>query len=128
MKSKIRKICMFLMVISIFASFSGCFGPGINDYVYDLSGKYKMFHVENSRIINDLNETIIDGDIVKIGWDDSFICAIQSKENIDNYWIIDVMNNNIIGPLNENDFKNKKMELGISEKIKLKKTDKYRVD
>lgn len=114
-----------IMIVSI-VSLIGCMGPGVNDYSYKLSDKYKLFHVEFSRIIDDLNETIIDDDIIEIGWDDDFICAKQKKEGNISFWIINQNSQEIYGPLNKEEYIKNKKDLEVSDKIKFKHPEKYR--
>ncbi len=125
-----RKKLLLIFLILSFAVLYGCggyFGPGMADYSYKLSGDYKLFKAGSADIwSSDGMVQIIEGDIVGISWDDSFILAKQSKDKAINYWIIDVKSDKKYGPLSENDFESKKKELEVNNKLVLEKPEKYK--
>lgn len=136
---KISSYLIFFIVIVIFIPFifvsfqilvtlitgKSFFGPGAADYCYNISGDYKLYHAGDSDIVQDDN-TIIYGDIIKIAWDEDFICAIQEVDDTLNYWIIDVTTDKIYGPLTEDYFESKRNELGVNTNLKLKSPERFR--
>ena len=106
------------------------FGPGMADYGYELSGGYTLSH-EGSTIVNceiwtKDQKTVIENRVTGIAWDNSFILAKHQESNIIDYWIIDVTTNKIYGPLSETEFKSKRTELKVSNKLKLEDPEKYK--
>jgi len=111
----------------------GCntyFGPGMADFSYKLSGDYSLAKAGNGRIWSN-NKQIVTDDVTEISWDEDFILAKQEvltkqqNKNI-NYWIINVKENKTYGPLNEEEFNNKRKELNVNDELKLEKREKYK--
>ena len=122
-----KKYSFIIGVIVLMLSFSGCeyFGPGMADYSYNLSGDYELYHAGNTNIGKG-NEIIVTREIKEIAWDSSYILAKQERDNEIKYYIISVSNDEIYGPLNEDDFNKKRTELKIDEDLKLKAPAKYK--
>lgn len=125
-----KNICLIgIILISIYLS--GCngqyFGPGMADFAYNLPGNCILYHAGETHIAKDHGTTtVIDSEVTGIAWDDNFILAEQLKNKNKNYWIIDVKAEKKYGPLTENDFKSKKKELKVNDKLKLAKPEKYK--
>jgi hypothetical protein len=104
----------------------------LSDYHYLLSGNYVLSHgsVNDTSIYGkDGVGLIIDKNITKIGWNNDFILAQQTKDNVINYWIIDIKTKSTYGPyINSNklDFDNICKELGVDTKLKLENPEKYK--
>ena len=126
---KIKKVYIFLCSFMCLMVLSGCgyLGPGNADFHYDLSGKYKLFHSQGNFIFMEGGtEVAVDLEVIGIAWNDDFILAEQKINNTSNYWIIDVKNNKIYGPLNTASFDTKRSELKIDQTLKLEKPEKYK--
>lgn len=106
------------------------FGPGMADYEYDLSGGYVLGHAGTNNEVNcqvaKEQEIVIQNRVTGIAWDKSFILAKRQESNIIDYWIIDVTTNKIYGSLSETEFKSKRIELKVSNKLKLEDPEKYK--
>ena len=122
----------YLLAISfiIFSCFLyGCdyFGPGMADFNYHLAGKYQLFKAGDATIwANDGHTRIVEGNVTGIAWDEDFILAEQTKDSNTNYWIIDVKNDKVYSPTSEKDFNEKRKELKVNSKLKLKKPETFK--
>lgn len=65
---------------------------------------------------------------MQIGWDDHYVIAKQMEGEQEFYWIIEVKTEEVIGPLNDNDFAQNKIEWPILAEIQLKDLDEYEKD
>ncbi|WP_040193838.1 DUF3997 domain-containing protein [Clostridium culturomicium] len=146
MKKGILIICVLLFVIF---SLTGCtdskkvpyVGPGSSDYYYMIGEHYQIWRASNNSITLDKVEegqsawAIIREKVTKVGWDDSFILAEQTpliketmtldEENIC-YWIISIGNGELYGPLTEEEFDSKRIELNVDTEITLKSPESYK--
>lgn len=106
------------------------FGPGMADYGYKLSGGYTLEHAGTHNEVNcqvaKEQEIVIENKVTGIAWNNSFILAKHQENNKIDYWIIDVTTNKIYGPLSETEFKSKRIELKVSNKLKLEEPEKYK--
>lgn len=103
-------------------------GPGNADYSYDMVKNYAVYRPGNDQryiTIRDGSsyESIINGYITKVGWNNQYIIAEESETN---YWIIDVETDEVYGPFNKKEFNNQREILNVSEDIKMKDPDYYR--
>lgn len=128
-------ICAFTILFGLFIAniFTGGFGAGTGDYVYNLSDKYQVQHAAASselgytKIENIVDSRVVVGNELNgIAWDENFICARQKINEKEQYWLIDLNKDNIYGPFTEDEFNIKKEELGVNKDLKLKKPEKYR--
>lgn len=138
------KLTILTLIIIVCFGFVGCFGPGSGDYSYNISKDYKVYSAGTTLIVKENEgefnpETTIPSDIKLVGWNDKFICVMQKnqeshiengivnviEDDTENYWIINIENDEVYGPMIKDEYNNKKIELGI-EKIKLKSPDKFR--
>jgi len=126
----VKKYVLALSFIILSCILYGCgyFGPGMADFDYHLSGSYHLYKAGEAKIWTcyGSSKQIVEGNITGIAWDDDFILAEQIKDGKKNYWIIDVKNNKIYGPLSEPDFNAKGKELKTNSKLKLEKPEKYK--
>ena len=124
-----RQRFIILPIIFIFIFLIGCDGyggPGTSDYVYSISGKYKLNHGGTSYINDSDGNLTIDRNITGIAWNEDFILAEQVKDNTSSFWIILVKENKVYGPLTKDDYERKKEELKVNAKLKLENPSKYR--
>lgn len=112
--------------------------PGSADYDYPLPGDFSVRRSSGNQVEIASQSALpgVPSKIIEIGWDKRFILAKQQMlknrgdfpgdtfQVIDpgkyQFWIIDVLNTNRIGPLDENAFVAQKNALGISGTIKMK--------
>jgi len=122
-----KKYILIISIIVLMFSFSGCdyFGPGMADYSYKLSGDYEVYHAGNTNIGKG-DKIVVTREVKGVVWDSSYILAKQEKDNEIRYYIISVSNDEIYGPLSEEDFNKKRDELKIDKDLKLKDPSKYR--
>ncbi len=74
-----------------------------------------------------LYECVVPNEVVEIGWNDEFILAKQHPREyfepantaITHWYIIDVKNERVYGPLTQPQFLEKKRELGVPQEIEL---------
>jgi len=123
----------YLLAISfiIFSCFLyGCdyFGPGMADYDYHLTGSYHLYKAGEARIhtCDHSSKQAVEGNVTGIAWDEDFILAEQTKDSNTNYWIIDVKNDKVYSPTSEKDFNEKRKELKVNSKLKLKKPETFK--
>ena len=102
----------------------GCFGPGVADYNYNLSGDFKLYHAGTTDIADEGNSSkIIIEDVGKVAWNNSFIC-VEELSKSDTYWIIDVASKEVLGPLTYSRFEELRKEFGIWD-LELKNPREY---
>lgn len=144
---KINKVFHhFILVFGCLLILTGC--PGMADYDIDLPGDYSVVRTSGHNIIiapkisdHLWGMEVIPAKVTEVASDERYILAKQlglmrspnssssyAIPNIDdeNYWILDFMSNEVYGPMNHDDFIDKKNELGITEEIKLKDVEKLR--
>ncbi|WP_157805836.1 DUF3997 domain-containing protein [Bacillus sp. mrc49] len=141
--SGLKYIFIFLC---FYCSLAGC--SGLSDYEVDLPGSYSIVSTSEHQVT--ISPKISEGSwdsaavpvkVVEVGWDKNFILAKQvvlldDPENTNNteipatenyhYWIIDIKTGVVTGPLDEQNFVDKKSELSISKDIKLKNVEDIR--
>jgi hypothetical protein len=127
----------------------GCvegFGPGVLDYSYGVSGGYQVVRSSSHQITvvpkpgrHDGTPPTIPPKVVEIAWDNAFILAKQQalRPRSPNggyelpvpgqfsYWIVDLKGPLAFGPLTEEEFRRKRAELGISQRLELKNVGSY---
>lgn len=128
-----------ILSITLFILLIGC--AGVADYDIDLPGDYSVVRLSGHQIIiapkltdDSWGSAVIPTEVGSVGWNDDFILVMQYSMMKDpkssngyeipdkskmNYWIIDIQQNQIIGPLNLLDFEETKTKLKIPETIKL---------
>jgi len=141
MNVKVKKI---LLVAVVFLLLSAC--AGMADYDVDLPSDYWVIRSSAHNIIilrgdgTLFEETLVPAKVTQIGWDEKFIVANQvslQKESNESdylipnekdmhYWIINYKTDEIMGPLDENQFLERKSELQIPENLKLTDVSKLR--
>ena len=138
-------------LISVVAVLANCgFGPGMQDYSYDVGTGYKLVRSSSHTIQiipiggNDLTnpKPEISPKVVEIAWDERYILAKQvglkraypwnpnnSYQVPDNsivlYFILDTAELELYGGYDFNSFSEKRNELGISADIVLKAVKQY---
>lgn len=138
-----KKIYISVLVLCVSMTLSGCFGPGISDYSYDLATGYQLIRssAHEIKVIpkSSVGIPMIPEKVVEIAWDDTFILAKQQglkkksegstymipDEKVIRYWIINAKENSVYGPFESDDFNKKRKELKISDSLKLKDVDSY---
>lgn len=121
---------------------------GLSDYEVELPGDFSIVHTSEDQVTispkiseGSWDSAVVPAKVLEVGWDKNFILAkqvdlVDDPENPNNteipnentyyYWIIVIRTGEIIGPLNEENFANKKSELNISKDIKLKTIEDIR--
>ena len=124
-----------------FLLLGGGFGPGMNDFSYELSSEYSLYRNSAHTIMIDLtgggnSETQIPPKVVELAWNDDFILAKQQhlqqrgvgdpyEEPVPNqysYWIMKLNNPGaaLLGPLDESTFNTKRISYNIDPNLKLR--------
>lgn len=135
------------MISLIFLLLYGCAGAG--DYVVSLPGGYSLLRGSAHMITINKNideniwsEAVIPAKITKLAWNEKYILAKQlglkrqypndpnntyeiPDESKVSYWILEVVEGKIYGPLTEDEFIKEKKELSIPDNIILKKVSSY---
>jgi hypothetical protein len=122
---------------------TGCGGGRGGNFDLDIPGGYSILStsVDQVTISPKINNTnwenyVIPPKVIEVAWDDNYILAKQlgleyvsnnsyqtpNKDDV-NFWILEIIDDNVYGPFNEVDFVKKKAELGISESVRLKKIE-----
>lgn len=131
------------MVFFPFILLTGC--AGLADYSLDLPGNYSIVRTSAHQVtvapkIGDSHwgKNVIPTKVTEVAWDDNYILAKQlslvndPKSNNgyqipnnedEHFWILEFKNGKVFGPFDEDNFVEKKNELGISESVLLKEID-----
>jgi len=121
-----KKSVLFFLIVSLLFS-SGC--AGASDYDIDLPGNYSILRTSAHQVTiapktseNGWGANIVPAEVIEVGWDEEYIIARQMKgEQNYSFWIIQIDNGQVTGPLNDSAFINKKEEYGINSDITMKK-------
>jgi hypothetical protein len=109
--------------------FKSC-GSGMSDYIEDLSGGYQfIFESKREQLI--IGNHSIPCTVLAYSYNDDYIlvfqqpiedCFITSVKNIDTlqFWIVDTKQDSLYGPLRMFEYIQKRKELKVPEKLKLK--------
>lgn len=82
------------------------------------SNNYRIFHSRGVSLTNSSNDIQMSKNIAdSLINSDPYYQKIFSRQ--ENYWIIDIAKDTLIGPLTENEFAAKRTELGVSKQLKL---------
>ena len=121
---------------------SGC--AGLGDYDIDLPGNYSVVRTAAHQVTiapktsdTSWGSNIIPTKVTELAWDDTYILAKQVglKEDPNNnsyqipnredvhFWMVEIKSGNVFGPLDEEGFRDKRNELGISNRLALKKLE-----
>ena len=123
--------------------FAGC--AGLADYSVELPGNYSIVRSSAHQVTispqiseSHWGSAIIPTKVTEVAWDDNYIVAKQlglindpkssngyqiPNEDDVHFWIVQISSGKVFGPLDEERFDEKKKELRISERIKLKKVE-----
>ena len=123
-------------------------GPGHSDFSADLAGDYKLHRSSAHQVMISpdgwsSDTPIIPTKVLECAVDRHLILAKRqglkrrSPNNpndtyeepdptVIDYWILDTSTPQVFGPMSEDEFKRKRRELGVSEKIELKDINSFR--
>ena len=132
-----------VMVFFPLIMLTGC--AGLADYSLDLPGNYSIVRTSAHQVkvapkISDSHwgSDVIPTKVTEVAWDDNYILAkqlglvndpkssngYQIPNNDDvHFWILEIKSGEVLGPLDEVNFVEKKNEFGISESVILKKIE-----
>lgn len=141
-----RSILKCLLIGMVCLLLNGCAGAG--DYDISLSGGYSL--IRSSGDIITINkktgdgvweEALIPEKVTELVWNEKYILAKQlglkrkypdadysyevPDESKVSYWILEVANGKVYGPLDEDEFNKKKTELSIPKSMILKNISYY---
>lgn len=117
---RLKKIILIVSILSGLQFIGGEYiSPNKDDYSFNISENYKVFHAGTTSVNYDNGFTIIPYDVISVGWDERFIIAENKEESIQNYWIIDMENDITYKNMSYEEFYEKREELGISNELKL---------
>ncbi len=140
---------IFIGIISgIMMLLSGCVSPGMEDYSYTVGTDYMLVRTSGHQISvvpedgNGGTKPEIKAKVVQIAWDERYVLAKQlglKKAYPDNpnnsyeipdekavqYFILDTIDLKLYGGLNFEQFKQQRIDLGVSDKLILKDVDSY---
>ncbi|WP_411954864.1 DUF3997 domain-containing protein [Alkalibacillus sp. S2W] len=136
------KLRPILIVITSLVVLVGC--AGHSDYSIDLPGNYSIVKTSSHNVVISPQKdgvwksSVIPAKVVEVAGNHQYIIAKQAKlkddpetesdylvpdKNNYNFWILEIETANVIGPLNNKDFKKKREELKIPEDIVLKEVE-----
>jgi len=120
---------------------TGC--AGLADYSIDLPGNYSVVRTSAHQVtlapkISDTHwgADVIPTKVTEVAWDDDYILVKQlglmddpdssngyqiPNNDDEHFWILEFKSGKVFGPLDEDEFIEKKNEFGISENVILKK-------
>ncbi|MCR6095504.1 DUF3997 domain-containing protein [Salipaludibacillus agaradhaerens] len=115
----------------IFILLVGCVGPGTGDFDIDLGENYSVISTSPDSIViaprnsstNGWEAPIIPSKVTEVSQSENFILAKQIQELDDsdnhstkiNYWILNIVNDDVHGPLNEDEFETLTIDLNIHD-------------
>ncbi|WP_042351613.1 DUF3997 domain-containing protein [Bacillus massiliigorillae] len=131
----------FLFIATISVLFlTGC--PGASDFDVDLPGEYSIVRLSAHEVkiapktsANGWGKAIIPTKVIEAGWNNQYIIAKQVElmkdpkrnngmeipdEKNYHYWILEIKNGKVTGPLDDADFTKKKQEYQIFDDVVLK--------
>jgi hypothetical protein len=112
--------------------------PGSADYSYSLPDDFSIYRTSGHQVEIASQSALpgVPAKVIEVGWDKRFIIAKQQllKNRGDfpgdnfqvpdpskyQFWIIDVLHTNRVGPLDEKAFKEKRTALDVPDTIKMK--------
>ena len=136
-----KKIFLIIILIIFTFNLTGCFGPGMNDYTYEMVNNYKVSKGSANGIViykDDYDFGIdykVPEKVTKIAWDDNFILAeqtplIKNTQELDEtklyFWIINSITDDVYGPLSKEEFDSKCDELSIDPSLKLEDPENFK--
>lgn len=151
-----KKIIKYLIIMLVLVNINGCvIASPKSDYDMKLAGNYELWKVNKYSIsIGILNNNgsltpQIYGQVIELDFNDEYIIARSiptykvDEQNFSNFsekekyiesipeedyefWIIQVENEMVYGPLNEDEFNKKRKETSVPESMKLKELDSYK--
>ena len=140
---------VFISIISsILIFFTGCFGPGMEDYSYTVGTGYMLVRTSGHQISvvpkngNDGTKPEISAKVDQIAWDERYVLVKQlglkkaypdnpnnsyeiPDENVVNYFILDTIDLKLYGGFDLKEFQQQRIDLGISDKLVLKDVSSY---
>ncbi|MGN7479199.1 DUF3997 domain-containing protein [Solibacillus silvestris] len=142
-----KKHIFYYSIVALFSLLvlTGC--AGLADYDIDLPGDYSVVRTSAHQIFispkisdNQWGPEVIPSEVTEVNWDDNYILVkqlglmndpnssngyqIPNKED-EHFWILEFKSGKVFGPLDEDNFVEKKNELGILESVKLKKIENF---
>ena len=142
-------IVLCLAIVFIFTTCSNMpmIGPGVQDFHAKLCGDYSIYRSSAYHIMispGSYNDTIphIPTKVVEVGHDNRFIIAkrnelerrspnnpndtyMQPTPDIFDYWILDTKIPKVYGPLTQEEFVQKRQELGVPDNVVMKDVYEY---
>lgn len=133
------KIRLGIMVI-LSLLLTGCMiGPGVGDYSISLINDFEVVRINSSTITiakktseSSWGPDVIPPKLLKVGFDEQYILAltqpidehlnVTEDESLQEYYIFNTLNNEISGPLSQQEFENNE----ITKHIELKSLDQYK--
>lgn len=135
----------YYLVLTVYSSLllTGC--AGLADYSLDLPESYSIVRTSAHQVTiarktseSSWGSDVIPAKITEAAWDHHYILAkqlglmddpsssnsyqIPNNEDI-HFWIVEIKSGKVFGPLDEENFAEKKKELGISKSVKLKEIE-----
>ena len=113
-----KKYLAIVMVVIFTLLCSSCFGPGMNDWHYDLPNGYEIVHVSSHNIIcvnrnQTGNTTIVDAQVSEFCFNDRYVGlkrvdVYDIHEEIDYsnpvYYLVDTLKGRVYGALSEEEY------------------------
>ncbi|GKV70339.1 hypothetical protein NCCP2716_28370 [Sporosarcina sp. NCCP-2716] len=116
-----RKTLILFSCLAILIGLTGCAGAA--DYDIDLPGEYSILRTSAHQVTiapktgtDAWGANAVPAEVTEVGWNDDYILAKQMKgEKNHAYWIIQLSNDHVTGPLSDSSFSEKKEEPGLSD-------------
>lgn len=142
-----KLLILFAIAAAVLGCDDGAFGPGIQDFRYPVAGNYELIRTSEYRIEvvpRDAGpEPSIPSMVVEIAWDRTFVLAKQQllkrrspndpKDTFEepaighfSYWILDTSVPMAYGPLTPEEFNKKRVEMKISDELRLRDVNCFR--
>lgn len=146
----LKKHIFYYSTLALFSLLvlTGCGGSIGANFDLDLPGNYSIVSTSAHQVKlahkigdNHWGPEVIPTKVTEMAWDDNYILLKQlglmddpnssngyqiPNKNDEHFWILEIENGKVFGPLNKDNFAEKKHELGILESVKLKKIEDLR--
>ena len=143
-----RKTLIVMIIITLMITMlTGCFGPGAQDYEYEVGTGYKLHRISGHNIVvapdgNWNEKPVIEAKVVQIAWDERYVIAKQlglkraypdnpnntykiPDANVVKYFILDTVELKLYGGYGFDELLEQRKILEISDDLVLKDVNSY---
>lgn len=111
-----------IFLITCLCFFSGCFGPGTQDWDLSLKNGYEIWRINSQEIVlgrveDEILESVVDADITAYFTSGSFVGVKQTPVDTEEtkYYLLDMDSGTLYGPFDEVGFITQCKESGVEK-------------